>query len=1324
MQIISDADKKIWMDDDCDKEWTIKIYRGEETEPKYTFTNDDIQDDSLEIEAQLFEGQKIVFGGCYARSLKLNLPRYRSTVEGEDVEPTADDYEEIDYQKKDRITVEATASVDGGPSTEPLYLFWGYIDSVTSSSGKLVKEIQAYDILAYINKYDVRALWNNLLRRSTKQLKFSTILNRMFKEFNTKLIKDKFYGIPDDDENAANLKPLSRKTDLFKNTFPDNYCYLNMGDKASSRKNGLQRRADGKISPLSVIRWFCNIIGGFGYIDPQDGKFDILTLPSELSTGFVPDYYKTAEYYNTSISPYNGVAFGLDGYYLDDEDDSTDANSSDDDMASTSTNISSKDHIYAYGNIDGNLVHQYTHKNPELSSKVSDFYGISNNLTQAMLGPDSRKNIVEPLQEKLYNTLNSFNSYNPATIEFNNCLALQLGKKLTLSYTEQYPEGNTKDISFIYLVSHILYSGFSNTTTKVDSGTDTDTDRTDLEDTSYNRRGRSGGTSETSKVTTISKTDYMFLGQLQLMTKYDYPIPKTVNSIVDGTRYIMSLNDLPDIKYILPISNGYIGFANASVNSSESEMSDEDSNSSANFGIYIVDTIPSQFNNVPLVMLSPTYSEASRERESRTTDTYKKLFGFNSPLQYNSKYKLNKFCGNKLTLQYILNNHGYSMESNFLSTTFRDIFRYEQSVSSSDFNQYRLPNQLDLGLGSSHHIYYINTGSFKAYWMLDIETSGTVPSNPSPKSRYVDIDVKTIFPDKSGIDSIKSHSTSITPPIYEVITGKDVKVNASVPYVERFGPSGDFKYRNSADDCREMDSGSSLKYSCVDVNGNIFYYVQSAYHVSDDGFLTTEDDDDYAYTLCTILCIQTSKYAFWDWRDSMFVKALKLPNYVNHKHYYGYKIKSADIQLFLRIGNYCYLVFEGGSTFDPEDTISDDGIEQTTLNNTNKDRLKGGLYFYRLSDYDIKLVKSYTEPNSVLPCLDGQIYVEKGTNCVYIITPTKTILRTYEYTSSSYSKKHYVQYASCEPNSDKDSYKAVTYKLWKIDAELNIAELSTLPTNKVSYTWKYYKNSYTTEDTNDTYVSMPLSVVELNNNIYVVYTDCIYKVDTVNKKLINKQSFNLTYRPSLNPLTIATTKYIYVLVSDVNGSPNNFNSSLGIGWDSCNTLDLKVLVFDGSKIVSSYILPSYIPDSLYMPHNYQIGMFSKASDYGSYSKTFSYSTKDGSRVLTDESSYDDTKTWMYRMITSDYIVYDDTPYYAVSMYNNGTQLYKLTSDSYVLMDNIPEDSVNIELRVDDDGFTLKYGTAPIDITDVDSWRVRRYENQNMAHVRHYAFTTK
>lgn len=470
MQTISDADKQIWMDDGCDKEWTIKIYRGEETEPKYTFTNDDIQDDSLEIEAQLFEGQYITFGGCYARSLKLNLPRFHVTVDTESEEPTADDYEEIDYQKKDRITVEATASVDGGTPTEPLYLFWGYIDSVTSESGSLIKQVQAYDILAYIKNYDIRALWNELLRSTTIKLKFRTILDRIFAELNAYLKKDGFKGIPDEDDNAANLKPLRRKTDLFKSSFPDDYCYLPNLSGGGDRKNGLQRKSEGSISGLDITRWFCDVIGGFGYVDPQDGKFDILFLPDKPTENVEPGYYKTAEYYNTSIATYIGVAFGLDGYFNDeDTSDKTTGKTEDDGKAKDSKNLTGSEHIYAYGHIDGanELTYQYTHEDPNLPLEIDGFYGINNKLTQAMLR--ARTTVANPLMKRLYDNIVRLKDYNPATIELGNCFAVQLDTSLNLSYTQQYPEGNTKDIDFTYLVSHVTYSGFSNSTTKLES---------------------------------------------------------------------------------------------------------------------------------------------------------------------------------------------------------------------------------------------------------------------------------------------------------------------------------------------------------------------------------------------------------------------------------------------------------------------------------------------------------------------------------------------------------------------------------------------------------------------------------------------------------------------------------------------------------------------------------------------------------------------------------------------------------------------------------------------------------------------------------------
>ena len=470
MQTISDADKKIWMDDSCDKEWTIKIYRGEETEPKYTFTNGDIQDDSLEIEAQLFEGQYIVFGGCYARSLKLNLPRFHATVDTESEEPTADDYEEIDYQKKDRITVEATASVDGGTPTAPLYLFWGYIDSVTSESGSLVKQVQAYDILAYIKNYDIRALWNKLLRTGTLKLTFRSILDRIFAELNAYLKKDGFYGIPDEDDNAANLKPLRRKTDLFKNTFPVDYCYLPHSKIGGMRRNGLQKKDNGGISGLDISRWFCNVIGGFGYVDPQDGKFDILFLPETPTQDVEPGYYKTAEYYNTSISTYTGVAFGIDGYYK--EEDTSESQDSDDEQGDSDVDKTKNiedDHIYAYGHIDGanELSYSYTKENPDLPLQINGFYGVSNNLTDAMLG--CRENVANPLMKRLYENVVKLKDYNPATVELGNCFAVQLDTSLNLSYTQQYPEGNTKDIDFTYLVSHVTYSGFSNSTTKLES---------------------------------------------------------------------------------------------------------------------------------------------------------------------------------------------------------------------------------------------------------------------------------------------------------------------------------------------------------------------------------------------------------------------------------------------------------------------------------------------------------------------------------------------------------------------------------------------------------------------------------------------------------------------------------------------------------------------------------------------------------------------------------------------------------------------------------------------------------------------------------------
>lgn len=136
---ISDETKQKFSDDIGDKVVILEFYRNEQdTTPTYTFTNDDIVTESMDLVEAISNTSDLKYGQCIASKFEIEIFN-----NGEDF---------VDWKIKAFITFKPKITYDNTSGVitqeyEKIPLFVGYIEKTKLSNDRITRRLEAYDVL-------------------------------------------------------------------------------------------------------------------------------------------------------------------------------------------------------------------------------------------------------------------------------------------------------------------------------------------------------------------------------------------------------------------------------------------------------------------------------------------------------------------------------------------------------------------------------------------------------------------------------------------------------------------------------------------------------------------------------------------------------------------------------------------------------------------------------------------------------------------------------------------------------------------------------------------------------------------------------------------------------------------------------------------------------------------------------------------------------------------------------------------------------------------------------------------------------------------------
>ena len=139
MITVSNATKAAWLDETSYKEYEVLVYYGGET---WTYNNDTIKRDSINISAAIMQSNKIEFGGCIARKLDIIFDGPRN-ISG-------------DSNDRWRLTLRARAN-----ATEWISLFSGTTISCKREPETGLIRYEAYDAFYDLANMDITSWYNS-----------------------------------------------------------------------------------------------------------------------------------------------------------------------------------------------------------------------------------------------------------------------------------------------------------------------------------------------------------------------------------------------------------------------------------------------------------------------------------------------------------------------------------------------------------------------------------------------------------------------------------------------------------------------------------------------------------------------------------------------------------------------------------------------------------------------------------------------------------------------------------------------------------------------------------------------------------------------------------------------------------------------------------------------------------------------------------------------------------------------------------------------------------------------------------------------------------
>lgn len=270
--------------------------------PIAAITSDNIVTESMSLKQSICDEEALTFGGCIASELSIKLlntaeRQFTTELAGRWISVSITQY----YADPEDVltpssTVYPSSSLYPGTqmSSRLFYVFSGYIDSATiDKTDKNVINIKAYDFLAKLHEADATNFLFNYWWRVGAKVLMTIVLQCL-------------------NVSAVDLDDSVRAA--LNETVVGGYVTAQTGDKITDygHANNDWLNSQSKISKGELLRQICELLGVFGFVEPNGSKGNFIMLKLNGTTE-IYDFYEKCETEDYQSTGYTDFVFDIAG---------------------------------------------------------------------------------------------------------------------------------------------------------------------------------------------------------------------------------------------------------------------------------------------------------------------------------------------------------------------------------------------------------------------------------------------------------------------------------------------------------------------------------------------------------------------------------------------------------------------------------------------------------------------------------------------------------------------------------------------------------------------------------------------------------------------------------------------------------------------------------------------------------------------------------------------------------------------------------------------------------------------------------------------------
>lgn len=266
-------------------------------------TSDNIVTESMSLKQSICDEEALTFGGCIASELNIKLlntaeRQFTTELAGRWISVSITQY----YADPENVLTPSSAVYPASnvyPGTQvsshQFYVFSGYIDSATiDKTDKNVINIKAYDFLAKLHEEDAtNFLFNRWWRTGNKNLMGN--LSQCLNGYYVTAFDDSIYA-------TLNETVVGGYVTTHSNNTINEYGHAN--------NDWLNNQS--KISKGELLRQTCELLGVFGFVEPNDGKGNFIMLKLNGTTETY-NFYEKCETEDYQSTGYTDFVFDIAG---------------------------------------------------------------------------------------------------------------------------------------------------------------------------------------------------------------------------------------------------------------------------------------------------------------------------------------------------------------------------------------------------------------------------------------------------------------------------------------------------------------------------------------------------------------------------------------------------------------------------------------------------------------------------------------------------------------------------------------------------------------------------------------------------------------------------------------------------------------------------------------------------------------------------------------------------------------------------------------------------------------------------------------------------